>query len=516
MSSEDETTVCLVGNRGTRHDIAGNVGPSWRANEVMKKTIAVQICRKQKGGPFVSVVAGIALLVAGCSGGGSGNSGPTVSLSASPNPVNSGQSTTISWSAPNATSCTASGDWSGQGLPPSGSAVVGGVTSAKTYILTCTGSAGSGTGSVTVTINQPPVAANACFSILDNQSSVTGNLPASDPNGSNLTYQIVDQPAGGSSSVSTTPVGVFTYTPPNAGSTAFRGMNKFTFQATDPGGLVSQKGTVTILNHGTVHIMPVGDSITEGVEMGDSCTGTSDNNCPLDAERIAFRKTLIQNLQGLSSGYSVHLVGSLTNGSAAGLLAPDDHHEGHPGWTANEILNGTMDPTKLALEQSLDPDCPDCKITDWLNLARPDIVLLHIGTNGINLPGGTSSTDVAGILDAINAWGTSNFPVTVFLAQIIGSPNTTTNGNITTFDGNLVTMAKARPEFGKRLFLVDQLTGANLIYTIDTSANCLDPTKAICSGDMGDDLHPNPSGYNKMAAKWQADLQSARALPSCQ
>jgi lysophospholipase L1-like esterase len=32
---------------------------------------------------------------------------------------------------------------------------------------------------------------------------------------------------------------------------------------------------------------------------------------------------------------------------------------------------------------------------------------------------------------------------------------------------------------------------------------------------MGDDLHPNQDGYEKMADKWKADLISSGTLPSC-
>ena len=45
--------------------------------------------------------------------GGGGPPAPTVSLSANPTTITSGASTTLSWSSTNATSCTASGDWSG-------------------------------------------------------------------------------------------------------------------------------------------------------------------------------------------------------------------------------------------------------------------------------------------------------------------------------------------------------------------------------------------------------------------
>jgi Protein of unknown function (DUF4038)/Putative collagen-binding domain of a collagenase len=79
---------------------------------------------------------------------------PTVSLSASPLSVTSGDSSTLTWSSTNATSCTASGGWSGT-LPTSGSQVTGALTSTTTYTLSCTGSGGSANSTTTITVSTP-------------------------------------------------------------------------------------------------------------------------------------------------------------------------------------------------------------------------------------------------------------------------------------------------------------------------------------------------------------------------
>lgn len=75
---------------------------------------------------------------------------PTLSLSASPSSVLSGGSTTLTWSSTNATSCTASGAWSGS-EPTSGSQSVV-VNSSSTYTLSCSGSGGSVTQNAYVTV----------------------------------------------------------------------------------------------------------------------------------------------------------------------------------------------------------------------------------------------------------------------------------------------------------------------------------------------------------------------------
>jgi hypothetical protein len=76
---------------------------------------------------------------------------PTVTLSANPTTVNMNGSSTLNWSSSNATSCTASGAWSGA-KPVSGSQNVGPLTQDSTFSLSCTGPGGTTTRPVTVTV----------------------------------------------------------------------------------------------------------------------------------------------------------------------------------------------------------------------------------------------------------------------------------------------------------------------------------------------------------------------------
>ena len=77
----------------------------------------------------------------------------------------------------------------------------------------------------------------------------------------------------------------------------------------------------------TIRIMPLGDSITRGIGL------------PTDsAHYIAYRKTLHDLLVG--AGYDVNFVGTLDDGFA---VFAESQHEGHGGWTADEIVNGRPD-----------------------------------------------------------------------------------------------------------------------------------------------------------------------------
>ena len=77
---------------------------------------------------------------------------PTISLSAADQLLDSGASTTLSWSSVNASSCSASGGWSGTKLV-SGSQVVGPVSADTTYTLTCSGAGGNAMSMITVNVN---------------------------------------------------------------------------------------------------------------------------------------------------------------------------------------------------------------------------------------------------------------------------------------------------------------------------------------------------------------------------
>lgn len=84
---------------------------------------------------------------------------PTVTLTATPSTVTLAQSTTLTWTATNATSCTASGDWSGAKAPGGGSELISALLANATYTLTCSGVAGNASQTANVTVNTPPAGA---------------------------------------------------------------------------------------------------------------------------------------------------------------------------------------------------------------------------------------------------------------------------------------------------------------------------------------------------------------------
>jgi beta-mannanase len=91
---------------------------------------------------------------------------PTVSLSVSPASVTAGQSATLTWGSSNATTCNASGAWSGTDIGTSGSKSTGALNQSSTYSLSCSGTGGSASTNATVTVTSAPTGGTSGTSIL--------------------------------------------------------------------------------------------------------------------------------------------------------------------------------------------------------------------------------------------------------------------------------------------------------------------------------------------------------------
>jgi hypothetical protein len=82
-----------------------------------------------------------------------------------------------------------------------------------------------------------------------------------------------------------------------------------------------------------------------------------------------------------------------------------------------------------------------------------------------------------------------NTSVTVVLARVIN--RTPVNAATTTYNGKLETYFNNRKAKGDKILLVDMENDAGLVYKLQSNG-----------GDMVDDKHPAPSGYEKMAPVW--------------
>src|SRR5688500_15151682 len=128
-----------------------------------------------------------------------------------------------------------------------------------------------------------------------------------------------------------------------------------------------------------VRIMPLGDSITAG----PGC----------------WRAMLWNRLQ--TNGYAnVDFVGGVSGGGCNYGYSYDVDHEGHGGYSATGIADNNQLPP-------------------WLAAARPDIVLMHLGTN--DMWGGYIPTDtkIAAFTKLVGQMRANNPNVKILVAQII-------------------------------------------------------------------------------------------------
>lgn len=187
-------------------------------------------------------------------------------------------------------------------------------------------------------------------------------------------------------------------------------------------------------------IMPLGDSITKGV-------GSTGND-------KGYRKPLWDQLK---INYSVNFVGSLSDGSGF-----DPDHEGHPGWKSSQILSN---------------------IQGWLSASDPDMVIFHIGTNDISA--NRSTQDIIDDIDATltQIWNYDS-NIRVFLCSII--PRTDSKNSNTIALNNQIVNLVNQHKGSKPITHVDQYS---VIANVSNWQNTL----------MADYLHPNDTGYQRMA-----------------
>jgi hypothetical protein len=193
------------------------------------------------------------------------------------------------------------------------------------------------------------------------------------------------------------------------------------------------------------------------------------------------------------NGYPVDFVGSQRHG-----IRPEDHKdwydwncEAYPGWKIPDIAN---------------------KVDSALVEYRPDILLVHVGTNGKDWnekPG-----QVMGMLDGINQYSVRNdTPVIVFLCLIIKLFENEDSTPVSKFNQDVKKMVQSRSGDKIRIILVDMESGAGLDYSDNLPDSNADPPSE--GGDMlgykypgvaYDIYHPNDKGNAKMAAKFYKEL----------
>lgn len=190
-----------------------------------------------------------------------------------------------------------------------------------------------------------------------------------------------------------------------------------------------------------ITIMPLGDSITAGV------------NSSYDA---GYRLSLWEEC--VAARWHVHFVGSRANGPET---LPESAHEGHSGWRIDQL---------------------SAHIVSWLSVYRPQVILLHIGTNDIlqHYPLYVALERLNILIDQI----TTALPHTdLIIAQItpLGLPQLDTE--VVSYNSLIPDLVKQKEVAGKQVEYVDMY---------DT----------VPVNDISDSIHPDDQGYALMARIW--------------
>jgi lysophospholipase L1-like esterase len=241
---------------------------------------------------------------------------------------------------------------------------------------------------------------------------------------------------------------VFTGTGGSGGSTGgsdAAGGGTGGFGATGGGGTVAYAPCPT--NGSPCTILPLGDSITRGFRSSDDG---------------GYRSQLFKLI--VAAKQKITFTGSLTNGPTQVSGQPFPRmHEGHSGWTISQL-------SPLIPSPALD--------------GKPNIILLHIGTNDIGSrdPAGMA-THLEALLDKIAQNGPNAL---IVVAQITAA--FTDNDIRDAYNAKIPGIVQSHAAKGQHIIGVDM----NKIPMTDLSS---------------DGVHPNDQGYVYMAGIWYAALK---------
>ncbi|EDY47710.1 conserved hypothetical protein [Streptomyces clavuligerus] len=222
-------------------------------------------------------------------------------------------------------------------------------------------------------------------------------------------------------------------------------LNTYTYHGDTPG-----YGGVPDLQGGNwtvprLTVMPLGDSITEGA-------GSS--------TRSSYRAALHPRLAARTP--ALDFVGSQKHGQL-----PDTDHEGHSGW----LIEGLS-----------------ANIDTWMAAARPNVVLLHIGTNDMDRDHqvATAPARLAGLIDQIIA---ASPATTVIVATLVPSTSPAVQARVNAYNTQIPRIVAERRAVGHK---VEQVS-----------------MSALTTADLRDRLHPNDAGYVKMADAFYGGIERA-------
>lgn len=241
-----------------------------------------------------------------------------------------------------------------------------------------------------------------------------------------------------------------------ASNTAGRSPASEASSAVTPAG-ESNSGGVIFPSGTTVKIMPLGDSVVEGMDGGDD--GTIHGG---------FRTPLAQLLS--DGGYQNEYVGPQTSGSADAFDDSHVNHAGFSGWKITDIENEIS--TKALLTNH-----------------SPDVLLIHLAGNDIFQ--GASGTEARNRMQSLlTTIFNQNSTIKVFLSTNLITEDSGTNTKLNEYNSLLPALVKTFADAGRSIWLVD----ISSKVSVDL---------------LGDGYHPNSAGYEVMADEWYKAIVAA-------
>ena len=303
-------------------------------------------------------------------------------------------------------------------------------------------------------------------------TGITGSVATAVSNPQNRTLNFTLTTPATRGTVNLASNGAFTYTSTDKN----RGFSdSFRYSVSDGQGGTAQ-ATYEVV-YGKARIMPLGDSITTGVETYDG----GEDGGPAAPMRVGYRAKLYELLT--TGGYQFDFVGRQKNGEGAGLADPDNESRG--GIETTEIVDQILVPA--------------------LTAGTPDIVLVHLGTNDINenRSATPSATPMQNLLSAARTWSTANQPMQAVVARIINFRTGEAGADKVSVLNDAVTT------------MINQnfaTPGALKVSQADFQSKAIDmtPAPADVTG-----LHPSRTGYDQMGQIWFDALVAQNLVNKC-
>jgi hypothetical protein len=339
------------------------------------------------------------------------------------------------------------------------------------YRATVTASDGSDSETetflVTATNPSPTVDCPATVSVKAGRP-VTIDCSSSDFAGEALRYSWTITPPP---SVAVTPVNSavedVTFTPPVAGAYALL------LTVSNSTSSVEKSVSVNVAAAAPWKIMPIGDSITQS-----------------NLEHQSYRYQLWAKM--LNANISFDFIGSQqlnSNQTAVGNLPPGTVQVARPDITVNGQTY-TFDPDHEAYwGLATDEVLTRLRASLPALAEKPDIALIHLGTNDVR-NGQSDASTIQELKSIIAELRNSNPEVIIMVAKII--PYATNTGAVTPLNLLIDDLDTSMSQGNSPVIIVDQYSGFNPVSGQDTF----------------DGIHPNLSGEGKLADKWLAAIRN--------